>query len=203
MRASTPTKFLISEMFRLPYAKYSTGANKDAPQKPKHKPAKRLCFGKDEQRNGRALPLAAGRGIWSLRGRCPKGVRSTENATEIRTTERLVFPRVSAISRPAPLFCILFSGKTEMGPNSKPAQRLLFGEDEQRNGRDLPLAAGRGIWSLRGRMPAERQLRSHRKNGTSGESGESLLRPPVAVSSAPPARLCALRAQKSAHPLSG
>ena len=32
-------------------------------KEPKHKPAKRLCFGKDEQRNGRDLPLAAGRGI--------------------------------------------------------------------------------------------------------------------------------------------
>ena len=52
---------------------------------------------------------------------------------------------------PASLFCILFSGKTEMGPNSKPAKRLLFGADEQRNERDLPLAAGRGICSLRGR----------------------------------------------------
>ena len=29
--------------------------------------------------------------------------------------------------------------------------RLQFGEDEQRNGRGLPPAAGRGIWSLRGR----------------------------------------------------
>ena len=74
-----------------------------------------------------------------------QGVRSTESLTEIRTTERYVFSRVSAISRPAPLFCILFSGKAEMGPNSKPAQRLLFGEDEQRNERDLPLAAGRGM----------------------------------------------------------
>ena len=119
MRASTPTSLSISDIPRISYVKYSMGANKDAPQKPKHKPAKRLCFGKDEQRNGRDLPLAAGRGIWSLRGRCPKGVRSTENATEIRTTERLVFPRVSAISRPAPLFCILFSGKTEKSMSPK------------------------------------------------------------------------------------
>ena len=96
----------------------------------------------------------------------PKGVRTTERGTTTRKTERIVFLRVSAISRPAPLFCMLFSGKTELGPNSKPAQRLLFGEDEQRNGRDLPLAAGRGIWSLRGRMPAERQLRSRNYNGT-------------------------------------
>ena len=35
--------------------------------------------------------------------------------------------------------------------NRKPAQRLRFEEDEQRSGRALPLAAGRGIWSLRGR----------------------------------------------------
>ena len=41
-------------------------------------------------------------------------------------------------------FCILFlTRQTE--PNCKPAKRLQFGEDEQRNGRDLPLAAGRGI----------------------------------------------------------
>ena len=53
-------------LFRLPYVKYSTGTNTEALKKPKHKPAKRLCFGKDEQRNGRDLPLAAGRGIWSL-----------------------------------------------------------------------------------------------------------------------------------------
>ena len=44
-------------------------------------------------------------------------------------------------------FCILFlTSQTE--PNCKPAKRLQFGEDEQRNGRDLPLAAGRGMWSL-------------------------------------------------------
>ena len=44
-------------------------------------------------------------------------------------------------------FCILFlTRQTE--PNCKPAKRLQFGEDEQRNGRDLPLAAGRGMWSL-------------------------------------------------------
>ena len=36
-------------------------------------------------------------------------------------------------------------------PKRKPAERLRFGEDQQRNGRDRPLAAGRGIWSLRGR----------------------------------------------------
>ena len=60
----------------------------------------------------------------------PKGVRSTERGTKKRTTERHAFSRVSAISRPAPLFCILFSGKTEKS------------------------------------MPAERQLRCHRKKGT-------------------------------------
>ena len=68
----------------------------------------------------------------------PKGVRTTDRETKKRTTERLGFLRVSAISRLAPLFCILFSGKTEKS------------------------------------MPAERQLRSYRKNGTSGESGKEV-----------------------------
>ena len=41
-------------------------------------------------------------------------------------------------------FCPLFLAR-QTEPNCKPAKRLQFGEDEQRNGRDLPLAAGRGI----------------------------------------------------------
>ena len=36
---------------------------------PKRKPAKRLRFGKDEQRNVRAFAFMRKRGIWSLRGR--------------------------------------------------------------------------------------------------------------------------------------
>ena len=51
----------------------------------------------------------------------PEGRSLTAGVTIIRTTERHAFSRVSAISRPAPLFCILFSGKTKMEPNSKPA----------------------------------------------------------------------------------
>ena len=46
------------------------------------------------------------------------------------------------------VFPVLRQVLLEEKPNRKPAQRLRFGEDEQRNGRDLPLAAGRGIWSL-------------------------------------------------------
>ena len=41
-------------------------------------------------------------------------------------------------------FCLLFLAR-QTEPNCKPAKRLQFGEDERRNGRDLPLAAGRGI----------------------------------------------------------
>ena len=39
-----------------------------------------------------------------------------------------------------------------------PAQRVRSKEEMQRNGRDLPLAVGRGIWSL------------HRRSGEAGES---------------------------------
>ena len=39
-----------------------------------------------------------------------------------------------------------------------PAQRVRSKEEMQRNGRDLPLAAGRGIWSL------------HRRSGEAGQS---------------------------------
>ena len=39
-----------------------------------------------------------------------------------------------------------------------PAQRVRLKEEMQRNGRDLPLAAGRGIWSL------------HRRSGEAGQS---------------------------------
>ena len=42
------------------------GREQESIKEPKHKPAKRLCFGKDEQRNGRAFTLAWKRGIWSL-----------------------------------------------------------------------------------------------------------------------------------------
>ena len=39
------------------------GREQESIKEPKHKPAKRLCFGKDEQRNGRAFALARKRGI--------------------------------------------------------------------------------------------------------------------------------------------
>ena len=43
------------------------------PWGPRTSPAKRVVWGKEEQRNERALPYAAGRGIWSLRRRdCPE-----------------------------------------------------------------------------------------------------------------------------------
>ena len=38
-----------------------------------------------------------------------------------------------------------------------PAQRVRSKEEMQRNGRDLPLAAGRGIWSLHRRKAGESQ----------------------------------------------
>ena len=66
-------------LFRLPYVKYSTGANGA------------IC------KIYRAL-----RKPDSTVAR--KGVQSTERETEIRTTERIVFLRVSAISRPLALF---------------------------------------------------------------------------------------------------
>ena len=42
-------------------------------------------------------------------------------------------------------------------------QQLQFGEDEQRNGRGLPLAVERGTWSLRGRAAGD-ILRYHRSH---------------------------------------
>ena len=52
----------------------------------------------------------------------PSGRSLTAGVTTTRKTERPVFSRVSAISFPASLFCILFSGKTE---KSMPAERRL------------------------------------------------------------------------------
>ena len=75
-------------LFRISYVKYSTGAHV----------TKYFC-----------APCAAETQFY---GR-PKGVRTTERETKIRKISRYAFSRVSAISRPAPLFCILFSGKTE------------------------------------------------------------------------------------------
>ena len=98
-------------LFRLPYVKYSTGANGTirmihrAMRKPDLTVARRAFF------DGR-------------------GNENTHN----KTTR--FFARKRYRTRPAPLFCILFSGKTEKS------------------------------------MPAERQLRCLRKNGTSGESGD-------------------------------
>ena len=54
---------------------------------------------------------------------------------------------VQSDPHPSASFCPLFLAR-QTEPNCKPAKRLQFGEDEQRNGRDLPLAAGRGMWSL-------------------------------------------------------
>ena len=48
-----------------------------------------------------------------------------------------------------------------------PAQRVRSKEEMQRNGRDLPLAAGRGIWSL------------HRRSGEAGEKPGAFLRQSV------------------------
>ena len=84
-------------LFRLPYVKYSTGTNKTI----------------------RAVYRALRKPDSTV---ARQGVRTTESVTEIRTTERYAFSRASAISRPAPLFCILFSGKTE---KSMPAERQL------------------------------------------------------------------------------
>ena len=46
------------------------------------------------------------------------------------------------------------------GPHASPAKRVAWGEEAQRNERALPLAAGRGIWSLcrRGEGKARRQM---------------------------------------------
>ena len=93
-------------LFRLPYVKYSTGANGTITQ----------------------FSVRSGNPIL----RSPKGRSLTTGVTTTRKTERLVFSRVSAISRPAPLFCILFSGKTE---KSMPAERQL----RSRNKRGTPV----------------------------------------------------------------
>ncbi len=87
MWASTPTNLLRSDAFRFPYVKYSTGANGATTQ----------------------FIVRSGNPIL----RSPEGRSLTTGVTTTRTMERYAFSRVSAISRPAPLFCILFSGKTE------------------------------------------------------------------------------------------
>ena len=80
--------YIRSEMYRISYVKYSTGANVTtrtlyrAMQKPDSTVAR-------------------------------KGVRTTESVTEIRTTERYAFSRVSAISFSSVLFFHIFSRKRE------------------------------------------------------------------------------------------
>ena len=68
----------------------------------------------------------------------------------LRPNRALKNSRASArnITRPRRLFSPHSFLARQTEPNCKPAERLQFGEDEQRNGRDLPLAAGRGMWSL-------------------------------------------------------
>ena len=69
----------------------------------------------------------------------PKGVRTTDSVTEIRTTERYAFSRASAISRPAPLFCILFSGKTEKSmPSETQLQCYCKNDPSGESGESLP-----------------------------------------------------------------
>lgn len=52
---------------------------------------------------------------------------------------------------------------------SPKSRKTFWGEEEQRNERDLPLAAGRGIWSLRRRSERENAVRSGGRNGNRGE----------------------------------
>ena len=75
-------------LFRFPYVKYSTGANLTT----------RVIFHALRKPDSTVAR---------------QGVRTTDGVTITRKMERHAFSRVSAISRPAPLFCILFSGKTE------------------------------------------------------------------------------------------
>ena len=70
-------------LFRLPYVKYSTGAN--------------------------LTPRTVYRALRKPDSTVARqGVRTTDGVTEIRTTERIVFPRVSAIERILRLFFAYF-----------------------------------------------------------------------------------------------
>ena len=49
----------------------------------------------------------------------------------------------------AALFLVVLRGfQRGKGSRANPAKRFAWEKEEQRNGRDLPLAAGRGMWSL-------------------------------------------------------
>ena len=76
--------------------------------------------------------------------------------------------RVSRVSRLCPIFRAQPGAYPSEAPkpalrrraaqkfDRSPAQRVRSKEEMQRNGRDLPLAAGRGIWSLHRRKAGER-----------------------------------------------
>ena len=95
----------------------------------------------------------------------PKGVRTTERGTTTRKTERLVFLRVSAISRPLRLFFAYFflARQKKVCPRSDSYSVTVKTEPPVTPEKSLP-------------------------------------HPLDAVPSAPPARHCALRAQKRCHP---
>ena len=98
MWASTPTKSLRSEMPRIPYVKYSTGAN--------------IAIRKNHRALRKPDSTVARRAF--LDRRCND---NTQNVTTRFSARKRYF------ASPAPLFCILFSGKTE---KSMPAERQLW-----------------------------------------------------------------------------
>ena len=69
----------------------------DNTQKPPHDPMKWSWGGKEQQRNGRELPLATGRGIWSLlrRGHRPLRVRWRFGENPLRRLRRQLPQRES------------------------------------------------------------------------------------------------------------
>ena len=60
------------------------GREQESTKEPKHKPAKRLCFGKDEQRNGRAFAPRAEVRDMKLARTPPEGRSLTTSVTETR-----------------------------------------------------------------------------------------------------------------------
>ena len=91
--ASAPTNLLVLEMPRLPYVKYSTGANETT----------------------RTAYRALGKPDWTAARRAFLAERTI---SEWHAEAKCFFRRVSAIPRPAPLFSPFFSGKTEKnGPS--------------------------------------------------------------------------------------
>ncbi len=57
---------------------------------------------------------------------------------------------------------------------SPKSRKTFWGEEEQRNERDLPLAAGRGIWSLRRRSERENAVQSEGRNDNRAERYKGL-----------------------------